>query len=219
MRLVGTVYFRKYASGFDTPSPSSHFLQFADTDPTVQHIHWIDDTRQNIADRTTFDTSMVPSTDALYFHCKRTCWVLDMWRQAKRNTMVLKPITENDWTIENTKLCVVWDTEENMQLVRERVNLLLRGCNCVTECKNSVCGCKRKNSKFIEGYQCINCENEVSPAVECDKLSVIALEEEVQSSGNPYPNEDEDEFAEFVFAATCATDSERNISMVHGPSG
>ena len=98
-----------------------------------------------IADRTTFDTSMVPSTDALYFHWKRTCWVLDMWGQANRNTMVLKPITENGWTIENTKLCVVWDTEENMQLVRERVNLLLRGCNCVTECKNRVCGCKRKN--------------------------------------------------------------------------
>ena len=78
MRLVGTVYFKKHASGFDTPSPSSHFLQFADTDPTVQHMHWIDDICQNIAYRTTFDTSMVPSTDALYFHWKRTCWVLDM---------------------------------------------------------------------------------------------------------------------------------------------
>ena len=42
-----------------------------------------------------------------------------------------KPIAENGWTIENTKfcvakLCVVWDTEENMQLVRERVNLLFK---------------------------------------------------------------------------------------------
>ena len=38
-------------------------------------------------------------------------------------------------------------------------------------------------------------------------LSVIALEEEVQSSGNSYVYEDEeDEFAEFVFAATCATE-------------
>ena len=113
--LLGLIY---------TPSPSRHFLQFADADPTVQHIHWIDDIRQNIADKTTFDTSMVPSTDALYFHWKRTCLVLDMWGQADRNTMVLNPITENGWTIENTKLCMVCDTEENMQLVRERVNLL-----------------------------------------------------------------------------------------------
>ena len=153
MRLVGTVYFKKHASEFDTPSPSSHFLQFADADPTIQHIHWIDDTciHQNIADRITFVTSMVPSNDALYFHWKRTCWVLGMWEQADRKTMVLKPITENGWTIENTKLGAVWDTEENMQLVQERVNLLLRGCKCVTGCKNRVCGCKRKNSKCTEG--------------------------------------------------------------------
>ena len=53
-------------------------------------------------------------------------------------------------------------------------------------------------------------------AVESDELLVVALEEEVQSSGNSYLNEDEeDEFAEFVFAATCATDSETNISMDH----
>ena len=60
------------------------------------------------------------------------------------------------------------------------------------------------------------CENEVSPAVKSDELSVIALEEKVPSSGNSYLYEDEeDEFAEFVFAATCATDSETNISMDH----
>ena len=35
VRLVGTVCFKKHASGFDTPSPSSHFLQFADADPIV----------------------------------------------------------------------------------------------------------------------------------------------------------------------------------------
>ena len=56
----------------------------------------------------------------------------------------------------------------------------------------TVCGCKRKNFKCTEGCQCINCDNEVSPAVESDKLSVIALEEGVQSRGNPYPNEDEE---------------------------
>ena len=105
-----------------------------------------------------------------------------------------------------------------MQLVQERVKLLLRGCKCVTGCKNRVCGRKRKNSKCTEGCQCINHENEVSTTVESDKLSVIALEEEVQSCGNSYLYEDkEDEFAEFVFAATCATDSETNtpVSMDH----
>ena len=124
-----------------------------------------------------------------------------------------KPITENGWTIENTKLCVVWDTEENMQLVRERVDLLLRRCKCVTGCKNRVYGCKRKNSKCTEGCQCINCENEVSPAVQSDKLSVIALEEEVRSSGICMKMKKMSLLS--LFAATCATDSEPNISMDH----
>ena len=78
-----------------------------------------------------------------------------------------------------------------------------------------MCGCKRKNSKCTEGCQCINCKNEVSTTVESDELSVIALEAEVQSCGNSHLYEDEDEFAEFVLAATCATDSETNISMDH----
>ena len=214
LRLVGTVYFKKHASGFDTPSPPTHFLQFAHADPSVQHKQWINDIRQNIADRTTFDTNMVPSTDALYLHWKRACWVLSMWGQADRNTMVLEPITENGWRLECTNLCVVWDMEENMQTVRERVCLLLKGCKCVTGCKNRVCGCKKKQSKCTEGCQCINCENQDSQEGESDELASVALEEELHSSGNVHLNEDEeDEFAEFVFAASCDTESETNIHI------
>ena len=197
-----------------TPYPPTHFLQFAHADPSVQHKQWINDIRQNIADRTTFDTNMVPSTDALYLHWKRACWVLSMWGQADRNTMVLEPITENGWRLECTNLCVVWDTEENMQTVRERVCLLLKGCKCVTGCKNRVCGCKKKQSKCTEGCQCINCENQDSQEGESDELASVALEEELHSSGNVHLNEDEeDEFAEFVFAASCDTESETNIHI------
>ena len=213
LRLVGTVYFKKHASGFDTQSPSSHFLHFTDADNTdlsAQHRRWIEDIRQNIADRTTFYNNMVPSTDALYFHWKRTCWVLDMWGQADRNVMVLEPVTEYGWTVEDRNLCITWDTDENMKTVRERVSLLLRGCKCVTGCKNKVCGCKKKDTTCTEGCQCTNCENQVSPREERDELAVIALEEEVHSSGH-MDLEERDEFAEFVFAATFDTDSESNI--------
>ena len=47
-------------------------------------------------------------------------------------------------------------------------------------------------------------------------MAVMALEEEVHSSGNSYLDEDEDdEFAEFVFGATCDIDSETNIHIDH----
>ena len=101
-----------------------------------------------------------------------------------------------------------------MQTVRERVCLLLKGCKCVTGCKNRVCGCKKKQSKCTEGCQCINCENQDSQEGESDELASIALEEELHSSGNVHLNEDEeDEFAEFVFAASCDTESETNIHI------
>ena len=36
-------------------------------------------------------------------------------------------------------LHLTWDTEQNMQNVRERVGILLKGCKCMTGCKNRVC--------------------------------------------------------------------------------
>ena len=68
LRLIGTDY----------PSPSTHFLQFASTSsPLSHHQKWIDNVRQNVADRSTFDNDMVPSTEALYYHWKRTRWFFE----------------------------------------------------------------------------------------------------------------------------------------------
>lgn len=90
LRLVGTVYFKKHSTGFDTQSPSSHFLRYANAqDDTTQHREWIDEIRQTISDRTTYDTGMIPSTEALFYHWKRTCWILHMWGQADENDMTL----------------------------------------------------------------------------------------------------------------------------------
>ena len=77
-----------------------------------------------------------------------------MWGQADRNVTVLEPVTEYGWTIEDRNLCITWDTDENMKTVRERVSLLLRGCKCVTGCKNKVCGCKKKDTTCTEGCHC-----------------------------------------------------------------
>ena len=95
--------------------------------------------RQNIADRTTFDSSMIPSDQALYFHWKRACWVIHMWSQADSHNMVLEPITEYGWSVHNDQLRVVWDTDENMAAVRDRVNVLLKGCKCASGCQNRRC--------------------------------------------------------------------------------
>lgn len=91
LRLIGKVYFERYSTGFGTPSPANHFLTFSHIHSTMQQQHndWLEDIRQNIADRITFDNNMIPSNKALYYHWKRSCRVLHMWKQVDRNTMVL----------------------------------------------------------------------------------------------------------------------------------
>ena len=207
LRLVGTIYYKKHASAFDYPSPATHFLQFVDPTPLAHHTEWIDDVRQHIADRSMFDNDMLPTTDALFLHWKRSCWVLHMWAQADRNTMDLKPLTEYGWNLTNNELKVTWDTEDNITKVRQRVSALLKGCKCTTGCKNKVCGCKKRETLCSEGCQCTNCENINSPSNhepndrQNDPNSTMS-EEEVASDTDE-ESDDEDDFADFVFAAAC----------------
>ena len=55
----------------------------------------------------------------------------------------------------------------------------------------------------------------ISKYIESDEMAVIALEEEVHNSGTHLDEDEEDEFAEFVFAVTCDIDSETNIHIDH----
>ena len=72
--LISTVYFKRYANGFETPSPANHFLRFSDAHSTTeqQRRAWLEDIRQTFADRSTFDTEMIPSNEPLYYHWKRS---------------------------------------------------------------------------------------------------------------------------------------------------
>jgi len=102
---------------------------------------------------------MILSIEALYYNWKRSCWVVRMWRQGDKNHMDLQPITEYDWSLINNKLTALWDTVENMEAIRQKVHLLLKGCRCVTGCATRRCGCKKNNTQCSEGCQCTNCIN------------------------------------------------------------
>ena len=67
--------------------------------------------------------------------------------------MVLEPIYQYGWTLDGNKLNVLWDTPENMQTVRDRVSLLLKGCKCVTGCKSKRYSCKKRDAHCSEGCQ------------------------------------------------------------------
>ena len=57
---------------------------------------------------------MVPSDKALFLHWKRSCWVLDIWRQADENIMMVKPVTQYGGAITQVnRLSVIWDSDEH----------------------------------------------------------------------------------------------------------
>ena len=160
IRLIGVVYFKKNATAFDLDSPESHFKKFLTfADVHQQHTAWLEDIRQNIWDRITIETQMVPSTEALWRHWKRSCWVMDMWRQADKNTMQVATITNFGWNLADNVLTIDWDSAENQAAVNERVLLLTKGCHCKTGCTTGRCGCRKKRQNCTEGCSCLHCSN------------------------------------------------------------
>ena len=159
LRLVGTIYFKKYSTGFDTPSPASHFMTFSMVTPQEQHSKWIKSIRETIWVRTKSEREMVPSDEALMLHWKRSCWVLQMWSQANQAHQIFKPLSGNDWKVQDGELQVVWDSEQNMNAVRNCVKQLTTGCKCVTGCDTNRCSCKKNGQSCSASCQCRNCFN------------------------------------------------------------
>ena len=186
LRLVGTVYFKKYSTGFDTRSPVSHFMRFSTEPREQQHSKWIESIRETIWVRTKSEREMVPSDDALMLHWKRSCWVIHMWSQANRAQQVFKPLAGNGWEMVDGEIQVVWDSDENIEEVRSRVKLLTTGCKCVTGCDTNRCGCRKNGKSCSAGCHCKNCLN-VSAAVPMDtsppdkQMSIAAISEQVSA--------------------------------------
>lgn len=162
LRLIGTVYFMKYATAFEEATPSAHYHNFYKTEKNLfqQHEAWIQNIRESIWHRTKFENEMPPSYEALVLHWKRSCWVLNMWQQSTKNIMTLPPLVDYGWHINAShELMIRWDTEENIRAVNDRVQLLLRGCKCTTGCTTARCSCKKNKRQCSEGCSCKHCCN------------------------------------------------------------
>ena len=120
---------------------------------------WLDDIRQTIWYRIKFENEMVASDDALMLHWKRSCWILNMWRQADKSKMNLNPMTSYGWMIQDGTLHIQWDTETNISTIKDRVQALTKGCKCTTGCNTNRCSCRRNGNKCSIGCECTNCVN------------------------------------------------------------
>ena len=181
MRLVGCAYFIKHKSAFlpTYHTPASHFNSFHKDGQTPQEHHhkWLDDLRDRIWGKIKYEEEMVPSSEALHRHWKRSCWIIDMWQQAEKNQMTLRPLEGNGWKIiDQGTLEIDWDSKENVETVRHRVALLTKGCNCKTGCRTSRCGCVKRNGKCGAGCNCQNCCNLPIPSISEDLIDMAIAE-------------------------------------------
>ena len=161
-----------------------------------QHYPLLQNIRQCIWDRIQFENEMIPNNDVLHRHWKRVCWVLDLWAQADRNTIIPKPLSNYGWKVQDNTLAIDWDSDINMDAVKERVEGLLKGCGCKTGCQTWQCQCNAKEKGCGQGCNCTNCTNTHLPIPNVTgSMEEMSVEEIIEDA----PPEDLDEIMEWVF--------------------
>ena len=97
LKLVGCAYFKKHKSAFlpSFPTPVTLFNSVQpDSDHQKRHDQWLDLIRDQIWTRIQFEEEMIPSSDALLRHWKRSCWVSSVWKQAAASNHIVHPPLE-----------------------------------------------------------------------------------------------------------------------------
>lgn len=128
---------------------------------------------------------MIPSSDALLRHWKRSCWVSSVWKQAASNHIVHPPLEVFGWKRPDPNTLVIdWDSETNTSRIREQVALIRKGCGCKTGCSSARCKCKRHNSHCGPGCKCTGCTNLPVEVLATGQDEISDTESEVSSYGS-----------------------------------
>ena len=132
-----------------------------------------------------------------------------MWRQADSNSMNLKPMTEYGCVAEDNNVRIIWDSQKNVQSIRERVHVLLRGCKCITGCTTGRCSCRRKQKECGEGCQCLNCSNINTVHDKDTEIDELVIEE--SQGHNNEINDEVEELMDWVFGEDAHSRVSNNI--------
>ena len=163
IRLTGCLYFIEHRRAFGnstTPASLYYQLQSPANDSTIQHAEWLDAIRNEVWPRIYFENKLIPSLEALQRHYHRAMWVINYWRQAANNSMDLLPPQYNGWKMTETGLQVDWDSDENIQQIKQHVDFLLHGCKCKSsKCTAKQCKCVKNGQLCGPGCECKGCLN------------------------------------------------------------
>ncbi len=163
-RLIGCLYFS--SSGIGELSPVAHFEAFVSaqniqtTSYLEQHKAWLDNIRSKSLLTGKNEQQVIPSNDALYRHWLRSVFVLLLWEQALETSVQMPTLYNYGWKNQgNGRISIDWDSNSNLNEIRDRVAFITKGCGCKGGCLSNRCSCKRSNKYCGPGCICIKCEN------------------------------------------------------------
>ena len=167
VRLIGTLYFKKYLSafvsvcGFDTPNQL--FNSFGDYTSSIdeKHQHWLEKIRAVVSERLLNEEDRIPSYTALWRHWLRTCWISEMYKNSPQQDLFEGlPLPENSgWKNEDGTFKIDWDSPDLQDKVKGTIDFLTKGCSCKRGCKTRQCGCRKKSQHCGPGCECHGCVN------------------------------------------------------------
>ena len=130
------MYFKAHLDAFIHQTPQSLYNSIKDPslDPEKQHETWLDTIRSTCWVYAGSPADEVPSADALYFHWRRSVWVINVWHQALRKTPELLPITDYGWEHIDEGLKIVWDSTNNISQTQQRLEFYTKGSKGDTLC-------------------------------------------------------------------------------------
>ena len=159
-RLIGTAYFKQNVASFTHRTPQAHFNSISRSNISAKqhHLLWLDDVRSTCWVHAGSPADEMPSNDALMFHWRRSVWVIHMWHQCLKNHVELLPITKYGWSLNGDSLSVVWESQKNIEEVKQRILYYTSGCKCRSGsrlCNSKRCSCVRNKQPC--GPACMQC--------------------------------------------------------------
>ena len=175
LRLVGCLYYKRYASAFSDRSPVNFFKSFSGENISDIHIQWLGKIRERVWQQCNDEEKdYLPSVESLRFHWLRACWVSDVWLQADQASVSHLSLNDYGWAVENGSVKFKWDTPENIARVVDVVKQLTIGCSCKKGCKTKKCKCHQAHQNCSVSCKCRSCENPHQNIEKCsDPLCTI----------------------------------------------
>ncbi|CAF0867569.1 unnamed protein product [Didymodactylos carnosus] len=101
-----------------------------------------------------FLDTLLPTTNAFQYHCKRVSLQCNIWFQSLLNDISYPPLNGNGYCLVDGDIAIEWKSTPSMP-----DTTLLITCNCQTYCSTKRCKCFKYQLKCTILCKCKSCEN------------------------------------------------------------